>query len=78
MVLGEQLGGKRTVLFLDTKAGSIREQLGEQLGGKRTAAAGALVRASSEVQMILALLGGFWICAAQLSEANSADVPSKK
>ena len=28
----EQLGGKRTVLFLDTKAGSIREQLGEQAG----------------------------------------------
>ena len=47
--------------------------LGEQLRGKimllfadKKAVAGALIKASSRIQIVLAGLGSFWGCAAQL------------
>ena len=68
IALGEQLRGKRILLFLDNNA-----------------AAGGLIKASSKIQMILALVESFWECLAQLSaacwvervasDANPADAP---
>ena len=70
VALGEQLRGKRVILFLGDNA-----------------AAGALIKASSKIQMILALEESFWECLAQLSaacwvervapDANSADSPRR-
>ena len=68
--------------------------LGGQLRGKRAvlfldnnAAAGALIRATSRIQIILATTGSFWGCTAQMSaacwvesvasETNPADAPSR-
>ena len=70
MALGEQLRGKRMILFLDNNA-----------------AAGAMIKASSRVKIILAITECFWQQVAQLgascwvervaSEANPADAPSR-
>ena len=70
ITLGEQLRGKRIMLFLDNNAAS-----------------GALIKGSSRVLIVLAMIESFWGCLARLSascwvervasEANPADAPSR-
>ena len=70
VTLGDQLRGKRILLFLDNNA-----------------AAGALIKGSSRILVVLAMIESFWGCLAQLaatcwvervaSEANPADAPSR-
>ena len=70
ITLGDQLRGKRIMLFLDNNAAS-----------------GALIKGSSRVLIVLAMIESFWGCMARLSGlrrvervasgANPADAPSR-
>ena len=70
ITLGDQLRGKRIMLFMDNNAAS-----------------GALIKGSSRVLIVLAMIESFWGCMARLSAscwvervasgANPADAPSR-